>query len=74
MLRHFGDKTEVWMTPFLHRLREEMPLLAEYERKSLVTDLSEMGAIAVEKRPGSPKDFSVIIINWQHPDVRRLNP
>jgi uncharacterized LabA/DUF88 family protein len=74
MLRHFGDKTEVWMTPFLHRLREEMPLLAEYERKSLVTDLSEKGAIAVEKRPGSPKDFSVIIINWQHPDVRRLNP
>lgn len=74
MLEHFADKPEIWVTPYLHRLREAMPALAEYERKRILSDLAESGAIAVEKRPGSPKDYSVIVLNWNHPDVREANP
>ena len=74
MLECFGDKPEIWVTPYLRRLREEMPLLAEYERKALITDLSDAGAIAVEKRPGTAGEFSVIVVNWAHPDVRQVNP
>lgn len=77
MLRHFGDKPEVWVSPYLHKLREELPELAEYERKSLISTLKTNGAIVVESRPGwkdgEPVDYSVIIINWDHPQVRELN-
>ena len=74
MLRHFGDKSEVWMTPYLHKLRAEMPLLAEFERRALVRTLVGVGAIRVEKRKGEPNDYSVILVNWNHPDVRETNP
>lgn len=74
MLNHFGNKPEVWLTPYLRRLREDMPLLEEYQRKALITSIADKGAIVVEKRPGNPQDYSVILINWQHPDVRELNP
>lgn len=74
LLSEFGHHTDVWVTPFLHRLRTSMPLLAEYERKVLITHLEDAGAIWIEKRPGNPHDYSVIVINWNHPDVRDLNP
>lgn len=74
MLRYFGDKPEVWVTPYLRRLREEMPMLEEYERKALLSNLSHAGATTVEKRTGTMNDYSVAIINWDHPDVRDLNP
>jgi len=77
MMRYFGDKPEVWMSPFLHKLREELPELAEYERKSLISTLKASGAIVVESRPGwkdgEAVDYSVAIINWDHPQVRELN-
>lgn len=72
MIDGFGAKREIWVTPFLHRLREEMPLLAEYERRNLITNLAEAGAVAVEKRPGTPREYSVILLNWDHPAVREL--
>lgn len=74
MLKHFGEKPEVWMTPFLHRLRDEMPQLEEFERKALISNLAESGVIAIEKRQGTPSDYSVMVVNWDHPDVRELNP
>ncbi len=74
MLKYFGDKREVWVTPYLHKLRFEMPLLAEFERKALITNLTDCGAIAVERRRGEPKDYSVIFINYDHPDVIDLYP
>lgn len=73
MLEHFSGKTEIWVTPYLHRLRNEMPLLAEYERRALITTLSDKGVVRVEKRVGEPTDYSVMLINWDHPDVRRFN-
>ena len=72
MLKHFHGKAEVWMTPYLHKLRAELPHLSEYQRKALIAQMAENGAIQVEKRKGDPHDFSVILLNWNHPDVRDL--
>lgn len=73
MFKYFEGKAEVWMTPFLHKLRAELPHLSEYDRKAIIAQMAESGAIRVEKRPGVPHDFSVILVNWNHPDVRRVN-
>lgn len=73
MLEFFGDKPEIWVTPLLRRLRIELPQLAEYERRALITDLAEKGAIVVQKRPGTEGEFSVIVVNWNHADVRAMN-
>lgn len=65
---------EVWLSPFLRFLTDEMPLLADYERKELVNTLRIFGAIRVEKRIGETFDYSVIHLNYNHPDVIRLMP
>lgn len=74
MLEHFGDKREVWVTPYLRKLREELPLLQEFERKQLISDLEQRGAGRIEKRQGEPNPYSVMLINWDHPTVQELNP
>lgn len=74
MLQNFGKHQEVWMSSYLRLLRTEMPALADYQRKELIANLETYGAIVVQKRTGDPHDYSVIIINWDHPDVRELNP
>jgi uncharacterized LabA/DUF88 family protein len=74
MLHNFGDKPEVWFTPYLNKLRNALQHLAEYERKALITSLEMVGAIKVEKRRGEPHDYSVIMVNWNHPDVVENNP
>ena len=74
LLMNYGDKTEVWFTPFLNKLRQLMQHLAEYERKAIITTLEDFGAVKIEKRLGDPHDYSVLIINWNHPDVKTLNP
>lgn len=71
-LKYFGDKPEIWITPLLHKLRNEMPLLAEYERKSLLSQLEDYGALKVEKKRGEQNDYSVAVLNWNHPDVQDL--
>lgn len=65
---------EVWLSPFLRFLTDEMPLLADYERKEQINTLGIFGAIKVEKRAGDTYDFSVILINYNHPDVIALMP
>lgn len=65
---------EVWLSPFLRFLTDEMPLLADYERKEQINTLGIFGAIKVEKRTGDTYDFSVILINYNHPDVIYLMP
>src|SRR5207253_1786126 len=40
MLKHFHGKAEVWMTPYLHKLRAELPHLSEYERKALIAQMA----------------------------------
>ena len=73
LFKYFGSKPEVFMVPYLHRLRNEMPQLTEWDRKKLIMDLNARGAIRVEKRSGDEHDYSVIIINWNHADVHSNN-
>lgn len=72
LMEHFQDKPEVWMSPYLHRLRDGLPELEDWERKHLIADLVSVGAVKVEKRKGEPNDYSVLMVNWNHPDVREL--
>lgn len=64
---------EVWLTPFLRRLNEAFPLLANHERRALIANLVSAGAIRVERREGNPYPYSVAIINWDHPTVHEVN-
>ena len=65
---------ELWLGPFLRQLTDEMPMLAEFERRNALDDLARAGATLVEKREGDPHPFSVLLVNYQHPDVWELNP
>jgi uncharacterized LabA/DUF88 family protein len=74
MFRHFADKKDIWMTPYLYKLRAELPELSEWDRKQLISELRDAGAIRVEKRQGETHDYSVIVVNWNHPSVRAVSP
>ena len=65
---------EIWVSPFLRRLTDVLPELPDWERRQLLSHLRDAGAVRIEKREGEPHPFSVIIINYQHPDVWELNP
>ena len=72
VFKHFKGKSEIWMTPFLHRLRAELPELSESERKAILSSLNSIGAITIETRQGGMHDFTVFTLNWNHPEVRSL--
>ncbi len=65
---------EIWASPFLRRLTDMLPELPDWERRQLISHLRDAGALRLEKREGEPNPFSVIIVNYQHPDVVELNP
>lgn len=69
---HDKNVREVWLSPFLRKLTDDMPFLAEYERKELIKKLELTGAIKVEKREGDPYPYSVIVINYNHKQVKEL--
>jgi hypothetical protein len=74
--RYAGNQgmPEIWASPFLRRLTDVLPELPDWERRQLLSHLRDAGALRLEKREGEPHPFSVIIINYQHPDVRELHP
>jgi hypothetical protein len=74
LLFNYGHHSEVWMSPFLRKLSDSLPRLADFERKALLTTLESVGAIRIEKRRGEPYDYSIVIINYNHPTVRELYP
>jgi hypothetical protein len=74
VFKHFKGKSEIWMSPYLHKLRSEVPELSEPERKAIISRLNESGAITIETRTGDLRDFTVFVLNWNHPDVRALAP
>ncbi len=74
LLTNYGEKPEVFISPYLNKLRQAMQHLAEYERKAVISTMVEYGAVKIEKRRGDPFDYSVLIVNWNHPDVREMNP
>lgn len=74
MLSDFSQHSEIWLTPYLRKLTYDLPHLADFERKALVDNLEHKGVLRIEKRRGEPYDYSVIIVNWNHPDVQAMNP
>jgi uncharacterized LabA/DUF88 family protein len=74
MLEEFGLYHDIFLSPFLRKLSDALPRLADYERKALLIDLEIAGVLRIEKRRGQPFDYSVIVVNYNHPTVRELNP
>ncbi len=72
ILEMIGKRHELWVGPMLRQLNSVFPLLADYERKQLIETLTQAGAIRIEKRAGDPYDFTVLLVNYNHPDVREL--
>lgn len=63
----FGQYEEVYLTPLLRKLSE---VLGDAEEpKTLVTLLEECGAVWLEKRRGFPHNYTVLLLNDDHPDV-----
>ena len=65
--------TELWLGPFMRLLTDELPELPDYERRDLLNKLRDAGTIRIEKREGEPHPFSVIVVNYSHPDVQALH-
>ena len=72
-LQRSTHASELWLGPFKRQLTDAMPQLADWERREVIEELVRAGAIAVEKRDGEPYPYSVIVVNYRHPDVWELN-
>lgn len=70
LLKNYGHHAEVWISPFLRKLSDALPHLHDFERKSMLNTLEDAGAIRIEKRRGEPHDYSIILINRNHPNIR----
>lgn len=68
---HFGQYDEVYLTPLLRKLSDLMG--PDEDPKSLVSELEAAGAARLEKRNGYPYNYTVLIVNDDHPDVRELH-
>lgn len=69
--RYFGQYDEVYLTPLLRKLSEEFGEL-DYDPKTIISRLEEAGAVWLEKRRGFPYDYTVLILDPQHPDVKSI--
>ncbi|MFP4228137.1 MAG: NYN domain-containing protein [Salinivenus sp.] len=67
---HFGQYDEVYLTPLLRKLSEVLG--PDHDPKALVGELEAAGAARLEKREGHPYDYTVLILNDDHPDVREI--
>jgi hypothetical protein len=67
---YFGQYDEVYLTPLLRKLTEELG--EGHEPKGLISDLEALGAVYLEKRRGYPHDYTVLLVDEQHPDVQRV--
>jgi hypothetical protein len=68
---HFGQYDEVYLTPLLRKLSE---LLDEQtcDPKTIISDLEAAGAVWLEKRRGYPYDYTVLLVDVEHPDVAEV--
>ena len=66
---YFGQYDEVYLTPLLRKLSEELGDIEDHDPKSLIGDLEECGACRLERRKGMPYDYTVLIVNPEHPAV-----
>lgn len=68
---YFGQYDEVYLTPLLRKLSDVLG--SDHDPKSLVSDLEAAGAVRLEKRNGYPYNYTVLIVNDDHPDVREIH-
>lgn len=68
---YFGQYEEIYLTPLLRKLSEEFQDSGE-EPKTLINDLEESGAVWLQKRRGFPHNYTVLMMNDDHPDVAEL--
>jgi uncharacterized LabA/DUF88 family protein len=68
--QHFGQYEEVYLTPLLRKLSDVLG--EQHDPKSLVSELEAAGAVRLEKRDGYPYDYTVLILNQDHPDVQEI--
>lgn len=68
---HFGQYEEVYLTPLLRKLSDILG--PDYDPKALVSELEAAGAVRLEKRDGYPYDYTVLIVNDDHPDVQEVH-
>jgi hypothetical protein len=71
IIRHFGQYKEIYLTPLLRKLSDELGHLEGHDPKGLIGDLEACGAVRLEKRRGSRYDFTVLLLNADHPEVIR---
>lgn len=70
---HFGQYDEVYLTPLLRKLSESFEEDdPSYDPKAVVADLERAGAVWLEKRRGFPYDYTVLLVDDDHPDVQRV--
>ena len=67
--KFFGQYEEIYLTPLLRRLSDEIGETDGHDPKSLVADLEECGAARLERRRGMPYDYTVLLVNEVHPAV-----
>jgi len=67
--RFFGQYDEVYLTPLLRKLSEEIGDIDDHDPKSLIGDLEECGAVRLERRRGMPYDYTVLIVHGEHSTV-----
>jgi hypothetical protein len=65
----FGQYEEIYLTPLLRKLTESDDQL---DPKDAISDLEAAGAVYLEKRRGYPHDYTVLIVDKEHPDVIRV--
>lgn len=65
----FGQYDEIYLTPLLRKLTESDDQL---DPKEAISDLEAAGAVYLEKRRGYPHDYTVLIVDRDHPDVVRV--
>jgi hypothetical protein len=68
----FGQYEEVYLTPLLRRLSEELGEAEGYDPKTLIAELENAGAVRLERRRGMPYDYTVLIVNSLHPAVLEI--
>lgn len=68
--QYFGQYEEVYLTPLLRRLTELTD--TDEEPKATINYLEDCGAVWLEKRRGFPHNFTVLLVNDEHPDVLEI--
>ena len=66
---HFGHYKEIYLSPLLRKLSEELDVSSGHEPKAVIGDLETCGAARLEKRRGTEHDYTVLILNPEHPSI-----